>query len=181
MPSWRDKLNGDPVPWLLESDRSQPAIRYYALRDILGRDEQDKEVKVAKAAIMSSGPVPVILAAQHPEGYWGKPGPRYTGTMPALIYLAQFGADQADPRVRAGCEILLSRYIDSDGRPYDGTYCTAANMGAPLMDFGWLEDPRLQAAMEWLAQKIAGEGLADASSRDADKRDERLWNPSLQF
>jgi len=79
MPGWKDKLNGDPVPWLLENDRSQPAVRYYALRDILGRDEKDKEVKAAKAAIMVSGSVPVILAAQHPEGYWGK-RPRYTGT-----------------------------------------------------------------------------------------------------
>ena len=143
MPSWKDKLNGDPVPWLLENDKTQPAIRYYTLRDILGRDENDKEVKAAKAAIMASGPVPVILAAQHPEGYWGKPGPRYTGTMPALVYMAQFGADGADPRVRAGCEFLLSRYIDSDGGPYDDTYCTAASMGAALIDFGWLRRPTL--------------------------------------
>jgi len=48
MPSWKDKLNGDPVPWLLENDRSQPAIRYYTLLDILGRDENDSEVKAAK-------------------------------------------------------------------------------------------------------------------------------------
>ena len=68
MPGWKDKLNGDSVPWLLENDKTQPAIRYYTLRDILGRDENDKEVKAARAAIMTSGPVPVILAAQHPEG-----------------------------------------------------------------------------------------------------------------
>ena len=84
MTSWKDTLNGDPVPWLLENDRTRPAIRYYALHDILGRDENDSEVKAAKAAIMTSGPVPVILAAQQPEGYWGKPGPAYTGTMPAV-------------------------------------------------------------------------------------------------
>jgi hypothetical protein len=179
MASWKDKLNGDPVPWLLENDRSQPAIRYYALRDILGRDENDKEVKAAKVAIMTSGPVPVILAAQHPEGYWGK-RPRYTGTMPALIYMAQFGADGADPRIRAGCEILLSRYIDSNGRllggmslkgtPFPGFDCTAGSMGAALIDFGWLNDQRLQTAMEWLAQTITGEGVADDTSRDTNKR-----------
>ena len=49
MPSWKDKLNGDSVPWLLENDKTQPAIRYYTLRDILGRDENDKEVKAAKS------------------------------------------------------------------------------------------------------------------------------------
>src|SRR4030042_631379 len=99
MPSWKHRLNGDPVPCLLENDKTQPAIRYYTLRDILGQDENNKEVKADKVSIMTSGPVPVILAAQQPQGYWGKPGPRYTGTMPALVYMAQFGANGADPRV----------------------------------------------------------------------------------
>ena len=114
MASWKDKLNGDPVPWLLEIDKSQPGVRYFTLCDILGWDKNDKEVKAAKATIMESGPVPVILAAQQPEGYWGK-RPRYTGTLPAIVCMAQFGADGADPRIRAGCEILLSRYIDNGG------------------------------------------------------------------
>src|SRR4030042_848255 len=174
---WKEKLKGNPIPWLLENDRSQPAIRYYALRDILGRDENDKEVKAAKAAIMTSGPVPVILAAQHPEGYWGK-RPMYTGTMPALVYMAQFGADGADPRIRAGCEILLSRYIDSGGRlrgvsligtPSDFNYCTAGIMGAALIDFGWLNDQRLQTAMEWLGPAITGGGGGDALKREKNK------------
>ena len=189
MPGWKDKLNGDSVPWLLENDRSQPAIRYYTLRDILGRDENDSEVKAAKAAIMTSGPVPVILAAQHPEGYWGK-RPRYTGTLPAIVYMAQFGADGADPRIHAGCEILLSRYIDNGGglrglslkgTPSDFNYCTAGIMGAALIDFGWLNDQRLQTAMEWLAQAITGEGVADASSRDTNKGDYKSRNSSPPF
>lgn len=181
MANWKEKLSGDPIPWLLEPDEHQPAIRYYTLRDILGRDENDKEVKAAKAAIMASGPVPVILTAQHPEGYWGKPGPRYTGTMPAIVYLAQFGAEGADPRIRAGCEYLLSRYIDSQGGPYDHTYCTAASIGAALIDLGWLDDQRLQTAMEWLAQTITGEGVAGASSHDTNKRYEKSRNSSLPF
>ncbi len=190
MANWKDKLNGDPVPWLLENDRSQPAIRYYTLRDILGRDENDSEVKAAKAPIMTSGPVPVILAAQHPEGYWGKT-PRYTGTMPAIVFMAQLGADGDAPRIRAGCEILLSRYIDSNGAPLGHlslkgtpsgvTYCTAGIMGAALIDFGWLNDHRLQTAMEWLAQTITGEGVADASDRDTSKGYDKSGNSSPPF
>jgi hypothetical protein len=186
MPGWKDKLNGDPVPWLLENDRTQPAIRYYTLRDILGRDENDKEVKAAKAAIMASGPVPVIL-----EGYWDKPGfsfrPKYRRTEYTLINMAQFGADGADPRIRAGCEILLSRYIDNNGGlsftgiPSDYNHCTAGIMGAALIDFGWLDDQRLQTAMEWLAQTITREGVADASNRDANKRQDKFANSSPPF
>jgi len=189
MPSWKDKINGDPVPWLLENDRSQPGVRYFTLRDILGRDENNKEVKAAKAAIMVSGPVPVILAAQHPEGYWGN-RPRHTGTMPAIVYMAQFGADGADPRIRAGCEILLSRYIDNGGglrglslkgTPSDFNYCMTGIMGAALIDFGWLNDQRFQTAMEWMAQTITGERVADASSRDTNKRYEKSSNLSPPF
>ena len=189
MASWKEKLNGDPIPWLLEPDEYQPAIRYYALRDILGRDENDKEVKAARAAIMASGPVPVILAAQHPEGYWGE-RPRYTGTMPALVFLAQLGADGADPRIRAGCEILLSRYIDSGGNlrglsligsPSGFNYCAAGMIGAALIDLGWLKDKRMQTAMEWLAQDITGEGAADVSSHDTNKRYEKSGNSSPPF
>jgi hypothetical protein len=189
MVNWKEKLKRNPIPWLLEHDESQPAIRYYTLRDILCRDENDKEVKAAKAAIMTSGPVPVIMAAQHPEGYWGE-RPKYTGTLPALVYLAQFGADGADPRIRAGCEILLSRYIDSGGSlgglSLIGTtsgfnYCAAGSMGAALIDFGWYNDQRLQTAMEWLAQAITGEGVADALSRDTNKRDEKSRNSSPPF
>jgi hypothetical protein len=190
MASWKEKLNGDPLPWLLEPDKSQPAVRYYTLRDILCHDENDKEVKAAKAAIIKSGPVPVILAAQHPKGYWGKPGPRFVGTMPAIVFMAQLGADGADPRIRAGCEILLSRYIDSNGcllggLSWKGTpsfnHCNAGNMEAALLDFGWLSDQRLQTAMEWLAQTITGERVADFSNSETSKGYDKSENSSPPF
>jgi len=191
MVDWKDKLNGDSVPWLLEADNTQPAIRYYTLRDILGRDENDKEVKAAKAAIMASGPAPVILAAQQPEGYWDKPGassgPKYRGTEWSLAFMAQLGADGADSRVRAGCEILLSQCIASNGGlSWNGTpsgfeQCMAGIMGAALIDFGWLNDQRLQTAMEWLAQTITGEGVADASNRDTNRRYYKSKNSAPLF
>ena len=191
MPGWKDKLNGYPVPWLLENDEIQPAIRYYTLRDILGRDESDSEVKTAKAAIMTSGPVPLILAAQQPEGYWDKPGassgPKYRGTEWSLAFMAQLGADGTDSRVRAGCEILLSHCIASNGGlSWNGKasgfeQCMAGIMGAALIDFGWLNDQRLQTAMEWLAQTITGEGVADASNREANKRYYRTRNSAPLF
>ena len=191
MTSWKDKLNGDPVPWLLENDRSQPAIRYYTLRDILDRDENDKEVIAAKAAIIANGPVPVILAAQQPEGYWDKPGtssgPKYRGTEWSLAFMAQLGADGADSRIRAGCEIMLSQCIASNGGlSWNGTpsgfeQCMAGIMGAALIDFGWLDDQRLQTAMEWLAQTITGEGVADASKRDTNRRYFKSGNSAPRF
>ena len=41
MDSWREVLKGNPIPWLLEPDTAQPAIRYFTLRDVLGYREAD--------------------------------------------------------------------------------------------------------------------------------------------
>ena len=110
--------------------------------------------------------------------------------MPAIVFMAQLGADEADPRIRAGCEILLSRYIDSGGSlrglslidaPSDFNCCAAGIMGAALIDFGWLDDPRLQTAMEWLAQTITGEGVSDVSNRGTNKRHYKSGNSSPPF
>ncbi len=191
MASWKDKLKGDPVPWLLENDTNQPAVRYYTLRDIVGRGKNDREVKTARAAVMAAGPVPQILAAQQPEGYWDKAGasygPKYRGTQWALVFMAQLGADGTKPRIRAGCDYLLSHCIAGNGAlSWNGTpsgfeQCMAGIIGAALIDFGWLGDERLQTAMEWLAQSITGQGVADASSRDTNKRYYRSGNSAPLF
>jgi len=178
--SWKGKLHANPLPWLLEPDKTQPAIRYFTLRDIIGRSSNDSDVKNALAASMLSGPVPVILAAQEPEGYWGKPGPgygpKYRGTQWAVVFMAQLGADGTDSRVRAGFEYVLSHAIASNGSlsmngtPSGFIHCMAGNLGAAFIDLGWLGDQRFQAALEWLAQTITGEGVADSTNRDTNKR-----------
>ena len=191
MVNWKDKLRGNSILWLLEPDKMQPAIRYFTLRDIMGRGENDSEVREARAAVMLSGPVPAILAAQTPEGYWDKPGPgygpKYRGTQWAIIFMAQLGADGTHPKVRAGCEYLLSHVIASNGSfSMNGTpsgffHCMAGNLGAALIDLGWLGDRRVQAALEWLAQTITGEGVADSSSKDTDRRYYKSGNSAPLF
>jgi hypothetical protein len=145
MSGWRDRLHGDPLPWLLEEDESQPAVRYFALRDLVGKPETDREARAAKKAIMVTGPVPAILSAQNKAGYWGDPTvvyEKYTGTVNQVTFLAQLGADGADPRVRAACEYVLSRYICDNGGfsitalPSKFIHCYAGNLEAALVDFG---------------------------------------------
>ncbi len=177
---WKDKLNGDPVTWLLEPDLSQPAVRYFTLRDITGLADDAVEVKEARAAIMRSGPVPKILAAQEPEGYWAKPGagysPKYRSTVWQVMFLAQLGADGSDSRVKAGCEYLLDHAIASRGWfSYNGTpsgfiHCLAGNLGAALIDMGYLDDTRLQKALEMQARFVTGDGMADISSMHTEER-----------
>ena len=170
MLNWTSVLNDDPLPWLLEPDPNNPGVRYFALRDLLDRPEDDPEVQAARAAIMKTGPVPAILDAQYPDGYWVKPGggysPKYRSTVWQIIFLAELGTDPADERVRRGCEYLLSHSIASNGAfsayqkpvPSGSVLCLNGNLLYALQRLGYADDSRVQTALDWLARAITGEG-----------------------
>lgn len=160
----------DPLPWLLEPDAANPGVRCHALRALLGKPEDDPEVKQSRADVMSTGPVPAILNAQHPDGYWVKPGggytPSYRSTVWSVMYLAELGADPADPRVRRGCEYVLAHSIAANGgfslsdRPVPSgvIHCLNGDLLYALLTLGYSNDPRLQAALNWQVQAITGDG-----------------------
>ena len=182
--SWKDKLRANPIPWLLEADASQPAIRYFTLRDIAGRSESDTVVREARAAIMRTGPVPAILAAQAADAHWSKPGPgyspKYRSTVWQVIFLAQLGADAADAKVQTGCEYLLSHAIAThggfsvNGTPSGFNHCLAGNLEAALIDLDRLQDARVQSALEMQARYITGAGVADARAEHTAERYYRI-------
>lgn len=182
--SWKGKLRADPIPWLLEPDTSQPAIRYFTLRDIVGRSESEGEVIEARAAIMRTGPVPAILATQDASGYWAAPGPGYTpkyrSTVWQIMFLAQLGADGSDAKVQAGCEYLLTHAVAAHGGfSYNGTpsgffHCLAGNLGAALIDLGRIDDARVQSALEVQARFSTGDGMADAGAEHTAARYSRI-------
>lgn len=174
MSSWRARLRADPLPWLL--DTSTPAVRHLALRQLVGRRADDPEVAAARRAAMAVDPVAAILAAQHPEGYWEKPGPgyatKYRGTVWQIIFLDQLGADAADERVQRACAYVLahsgaptggfgaSGRTDADAPPPSAViHCLNGNLVRALIGLGWLDDARVQRAIEWEARAITGEGV----------------------
>jgi hypothetical protein len=117
---------------------------------------------------MTSGPVPVILDAQHPEGYWQQPGGGYTkyqGTVWQIMMLNELGADPSDARVRRGCEYVLSHsHAAGSGFAYNKKpvpsgvlHCLNGNLLHALIGLGHLEDSRIQQALEWQANAITGE------------------------
>lgn len=180
------------LAWLLEPDPINPGVRYLALRDLLGCAPDEPEVMAARHAVMASGPVPVILGNQQPDGRWGDaigPGyyPKYTGAMWSMIFLAQLGADGSDPRVRMGANYVLthaqSRYggLSMDGKLTGMIHCLQGNLIAALIDLGWLGDERLDRALDWLARSITGEGIAPAGQPEADVRYYRSGNSAPGF
>ena len=163
-------LQDNPISWLLEVDPVNPGVRYFALTDLLELSAIDPDVIAAQQAVMNSGPVPVILNAQSPEGYWVKPGagytPSYRGTIWQIIFLAELGADPADERVRLGCDYVLDHSIAASGgfsmstRPVPSSvvHCLNGDLLWALGKLGYAADPRLQKSVNWEASATTGDG-----------------------
>jgi len=168
MNDWIAQLKADPLPWLLEPDEANPGVRYFALRDLLDRSADDPEVVAARGEVMRTGPVPAILDAQYPDGYWVKPGPvyspKYRGTVWQVIFLAQLGADGRDERIRRGVEYVLDHarpatgVFSFNGRPSGAIHCLWGNLARALLDLGYWGDERLGLAIDKLARSVTGDG-----------------------
>jgi hypothetical protein len=168
MNDWKDQLKADPLPWLLEQDEANPGVRFFALRDLLDRPADDPELAAAQAQVMRAGPVPAILDAQSPEGYWVKPGPgyspKYRGSVWSVLFLAQLGADGRDERVRRGIDYVFNHTqaandaFACNGRPSTSIHCLWGNMVRALLDLGCWGDERLNRAVDALARSITGDG-----------------------
>jgi hypothetical protein len=179
------------LPWLLEPDRHNPGVRYLALRDLQHLASDDPLLVDARRAVMETGPVPAILAAQDTAGWWVQSGPgyypKYTGTVWSIIQLAWLGADGADGRVQAACEQILAHSRSSyggfsiDGSPGGMIHCLEGNLAAALLDLGCAADPRLQSAIDWLARSVTGEGIACAEDKQAVPRYYRSGNCDVRF
>jgi hypothetical protein len=162
---WLQALNADPVPWLL--DEATPAVRHMALQWLLAEPDDAPSVRRARAAAMRADPIAATIAAQHPDGYWVKPGagygPKYTGTVWSLMFLEQMGADPRHRGIQRACEYVLTHtQAPSGGFGLNGVnssvvHCLNGNLLRALIGFGWLDDPRVQAAVQWQARAITGE------------------------
>jgi hypothetical protein len=172
--TWLDRLHADPRPWLLEE--STPAVRAAALVRLEGRPESDPEVAAARELAMQVDPIRSILEAQDPAGWWAKPGPgyapKYSGTVWNLMFLEQMGADPAHERVRAAAEYVLAvtptaagglgcsgSHLERPPPPSSVLHCLNGNLLRALIRFGYLDDPQVQAAVEWEARAVTGDGM----------------------
>jgi hypothetical protein len=176
--AWREQLNGDSVSWLLEAE--SPGVRYLALRDLMDVPPDDPELQAACVSAYQEGPIAAILAEMDEAGYWVEPGPGYSGkyhsTVWALILLAQLGASVAqDKRIGKACAYYLDHALTAGGQfgangtPGTTVDCLQGNMIATLLDLGY-DDPRLEAAFEWMARSVTGEGVAPMTDRQAEVR-----------
>lgn len=168
MSNWKSFLNADPTEWLLEENN--PSVRYFTLTEIIGHSEDNPEVRKAKKEIMTNGIVPKILSKQKEGGYWVNHEnfyvyTKYKGTVWTFIVLAELNANGHDDRIKYAGEFILNNSQDresggfsTNGKENDGGAhekvipCLTGNMIWALIRFGYLEDPRIQQAIEWTLQ-----------------------------
>ncbi len=191
MKGWSEKLKADPTNWLLEEDN--PSVRYFTLKDILDKHENDPEVQKAKEQIMQSGIVPDILNKQQEPAYIQTYKKfytaKYTGLVWQLIVLAEMGAD-INLQIKEQCEYILSNSQESEdggfaistsvkkggGRINEVVPCLTGNMVWSLIHFGYLEDPRLQKAVAWLTKYMRfNDGIEENSQIAPYDRYEICW------
>ena len=176
--TWQERVKDAPVSWLLEPD--SPGVRYLALRDLLRRPADDPELLAARHAAHTRGPIATVLGNMQPEGYWVRPGPgynpKYRSTDWSLLLLAQLGAVVTeDNRIATACAYLLDHALSPHGQfsctgPASGTIdCLQGNLLGSLLELGY-NDPRLDAAFEWMARSLTGEGVAPLEDKEAPLR-----------
>lgn len=150
-PADRD-AESSTIEWLLDGDA---AIRWQAKRDLLG--EGPEHYRADREQVASTGWGRRLLDHQDPDGTWagGLYGPKWTSTTYTLLLLRRMGLNPGDERALRGVELLW------DGaRYFDGGLTAAASIDAPeacitsmyvslAMYFGF-EDPRVDAAVDWL-------------------------------
>jgi hypothetical protein len=173
------RLNGDPLPWLLEPEN--PSVRYWALTDILDRPASDAEVQESRAAIAQQPLVQELFGRQHAAGHWGDDETKpYTaqGALGVLIVLHILGVEP-DERTTAGCDSFL-RFCQHESGGFSmvktrrsGIFpCTSGEHLPMLVYFGLGDDPRVRDAFGFVIEDMA---TADALDCGRYQHQDCLW------
>ncbi|HME01321.1 MAG TPA: hypothetical protein VKM93_28920 [Terriglobia bacterium] len=161
------------IQWLLGGD---PAIRWQALRDLVGAPERAVERERRKIARDGSGAR--LLARQDPEGTWGGGlySPKWISTTYTMLMLRDFGLPATNRQARKACTVLLDGGLQPDGGVAYGTWAKWTRRGEmcvtgmvlSLVSYFEYEDARLDTiAGHLLEQQMPAGGWNCQRSRGA--------------
>lgn len=171
--NWLEGLEENPIPWLLEPEN--PSVAYLTLIDLLDRPVDDPQVRAMRAAIPSYTPVAELLATQKQDGFWVKRDyylPKNYGTFWVLSVLGDMGLTVESEQIQRGCEFMFSFQREHGGfcrrRRIEGKGivwvdqpgpCTHARILRFLTQFGYGDDPRTRAGIDWLLANQRDDGM----------------------
>jgi len=139
---------------------TQPAVRYLAMKNLL-EGTSGADLDEARHAITSQGWVADILSAQKPGGYWVSEEklyrPKYISTNWMLLTLSDLGVTRNDPGIAKACSLWMDRFSKADGGfNTDGAgkseHCLTGNTARALIKFGYVDEPRVRSAFDWLVE-----------------------------
>jgi hypothetical protein len=178
--------------WLLEDD--QPSAKYRTLIDLLGRKEDDPEVRSARSRIARVGWAYDQLRAQGPKGFWEAHEPRNVGEWVEFLYnppflstnwralvLSDFGLDATNPRVKKLANLIFD-YKLRRGSPFNFFYeeaCISANTARMMARFGYADDVRVRKLYDWLLEDQREDGGWNCSQGTPGTLD--VWEPLAAF
>jgi hypothetical protein len=151
------------------------------LRDLLGRREDDGEVRELKELRERDPLVVELVALQNEDGSWrgGESGGEALGklrlTAQALMRLGYLGLGPEYPPVRKGAEYIFNCQLNDGSWPlgYEKDSLTDSELSdikyhmkpiqtaLPLLGLAWVDyatDPRAESAYEWLIDKQLPDG-----------------------
>jgi len=107
----------DPIDWLMAGD---PAIRWQALRDLLGAPE--REWKAEQRRTLEGGWGARLLALQEPNGGWGGGiySPKWTSATYTLLTLRSIGIPRECEAAQRGARLVLDALL---GAACDAEVC----------------------------------------------------------
>lgn len=184
--------NTKVIDWLLE--KSQPAVRYRALVDLLDRKESDAEVRRTRSQIARVGWAREQLDLQGPKGFWEPREPKnlrewfdflyfpyYTATNWRALVLAEWGLDSSTPQIRKLADLLF-QYKLRLSSPFNFYYeemCISANTARMLTQFGYADDFRVRKLYDWLLEDQRDDGGWNCSHGTPGTLD--VWEPLAAF
>jgi hypothetical protein len=148
---------------------ADPSVQYGFLRDLEGRSEDDPDVRAIRERIGQEGWAAQILQRQQVGGHWetlreGRGDdlyqPKYIATNWSLLILADLGATRHDPRVARATDLVFRLWDGPDG-VFGGPgseHCITGNTARMMLRFGFGDDPRVHAALDWLVASQKPDG-----------------------
>jgi hypothetical protein len=157
------------IQWLLDGD---PAIRWQALRDLVGAAEGTVERERRKVARDGWGAR--LLARQDPEGTWaggrssdgGLYSPKWTSTTYTMLMLRDFGLPPTSRQARKACKLLLEKGLRRDGGVNYGIWAKwtrrsetcVTGMILSILSYFEYEDARLETIASHLLEQQMPDG-----------------------
>jgi hypothetical protein len=190
-------LSGSPekanvIQWLLGED--QPAVRYGALVDLLGRKETDPDVRRARSRVGRVGWGYDQLRLQGPKGFWEPREPKnlrewldflyfpyYTATNWRALVLSDLGLDSSNPRIKKLADRIFEYKLrlSSPFNFYHEEMCISANTARMMTRFGYADDFRIRKLYDWLIEDQRKDGGWNCSQGTPGTLD--VWEPLAAF